>query len=319
MQAYIVKRVLLFIPTLIIVTSLVFILLRVVPGDPAAARLAGASGEADYTEEDRVALAKKLGTDRPLVNQYGTWVWGMLQGDFGNSFHYRTPVWDDLKRKFPVTIQLTIMALIMAVAVAVPLGVVSAIKQDGVFDYLGRLVTIAGIALPNFWIGIMVVFILANEFGYGIPLGYADFWEEPALNLEQLAFPALALAFSNMAFIARVTRSAVLEVFREDYIRTARSKGLTEFAVIGRHTLKNALLPVVTVAAYEFGRLMAGTVVIELIFNVPGMGRHLITSVGQRDFPVVQAIVMSITVIVLLLNLATDVIYGWLNPRIRYT
>ena len=307
-----------FIPTLIIVTTLVFLLLRIVPGDPATAILAGASGEAEYTEEDRLALAKKLGTDRPLINQYGTWVWGMLQLDFGTSYHYDTAVWEDLKEKFPITIQLSLMGVIIAILVAVPVGVLSAIKQDGVFDYLGRLITITGIALPNFWIAIMVVFILSNEFNYGIPLGYEKVWDDPMLNLEQLAFPAFVLAFSNMAFIARVTRSAVLEVFREDYIRTARSKGLAEVVIIGRHALTNALLPVVTVAAYEFGRLMSGTVIIEQIFLVPGMGRHLITAIGQRDFPVVQAIVMSITVIVLGLNLATDLLYGWLNPRIRY-
>ena len=242
----------------------------------------------------------------------------MLQLDFGTSYHYDTAVWEDLKEKFPITIQLSLMGVLIAILVAVPVGVLSAIKQDGVFDYLGRLITITGIALPNFWIAIMVVFILSNEFDYGIPLGYEKFWDDPLLNLEQLAFPAFVLAFSNMAFIARVTRSAVLEVFREDYIRTARSKGLAEIVIIARHALRNALLPVVTVAAYEFGRLMSGTVIIEQIFLVPGMGRHLITAIGQRDFPVVQAIVMAITVIVLVLNLATDLVYGWLNPRIRY-
>jgi peptide/nickel transport system permease protein len=250
--------------------------------------------------------------------QYGDWVWKMLRLDFGSSYFYNNPVSEQVVKKFPITLELTVLATLLASVVAVPLGVLSAIKQDTLGDYAARLITIAGIALPNFWVAIMLIFLLVMWFNWLPPLGYTDLWEQPGTNLQQLIFPAVALGFSNMAFIARVTRSAMLEVFREDYIRTARSKGLGERAVIYRHALKNALLPVVTVSGYEFGRLIGGTVIIEVIFSVPGVGRLLIDSIFHRDFPMIQAIVMIIAVIVLALNVALDLLYAWLNPRIRY-
>jgi peptide/nickel transport system permease protein len=198
------------------------------------------------------------------------------------------------------------------------MGVISAIKQDTIGDYATRVITIAGIALPNFWVAVMTIFFLILFFKWAPPLDYATPWEDPWRNFQQLIFPAFALGTSNMAFIARITRSAMLEVLHEDYIRTARSKGLKEVTVIGRHALRNALLPVVTLTGYEFGRLISGTVIIEVIFLVPGMGRLLITSITQRDFPIIQAIIVLIAVVVLVLNLLLDLTYGWLNPRIRY-
>ena len=322
MQAYVAKRTLLFIPTLIMVTIVIFTLLRVVPGDPAVMLLAGGEGggeENEYTQEQLTALRAKLGTDKPIVAQYGIWVWNMLQLDFGTSFFYDTPVSEDLRQKFPVTLELSILATVLAIIVAVPLGVISAIKQDSLADYATRLITIAGVAIPNFWLAILMIFFLVLIFGWMPPIVYVSLWEDPTSNLKQLFFPALALGFSNMAFIARVTRSAMLEVFREDYIRTARSKGLREAVVVFRHALKNALLPVVTISGYEFGRLMAGTIIIEVIFMVPGMGRLLVTSIFHRDFPMIQAVIVLITVLVLVLNMALDLLYAWLNPRIRYT
>ena len=322
MQAYVAKRTLLFIPTLIMVTIVIFTLLRVVPGDPAVMLLAGGEGggeENEYTQEQLTALRAKLGTDKPIVVQYGIWVWNMLQMDFGISFFYETPVSEDLKQKFPVTLELSILATVLAIIVAVPLGVISAIKQDSLADYATRIITIAGVAIPNFWLAILMIFFLVLIFGWMPPIVYVSLWEDPVSNLKQLFFPALALGFSNMAFIARVTRSAMLEVFREDYIRTARSKGLREGVVVFRHALKNALLPVVTISGYEFGRLMAGTIIIEVIFMVPGMGRLLVTSIFHRDFPMIQAVIVLITVLVLILNMALDLLYAWLNPRIRYT
>ena len=318
MQAYLVKRVLLFIPTILLVTTFVFLLLRIVPGDPAVMLLSGQEGLEEYTDEDLAAMRAKLGTDDSIARQYGRWIWGMLHLDFGKSIFYATPVWDDIKVKFPITLELTVISLFMSFAVAIPLGVVSAINQDKPVDYASRIITIIGIALPNFWVGIMVIFILSNYFGWLPRLGYVNFQDGPWDNLQQMFFPALPLAISQTAFVARVTRSATLEVFREDYIRTARAKGLAETVVIGRHALKNAMLPVITVMAYEFGRLMGGTVIIENIFNIPGMGRLLITAISHRDFPVVQAVVVVITVLVLVLNVITDLVYTWLNPRIRY-
>ena len=319
MQAYIAKRCLLFIPTLLMATLMAFLLLRVIPGDPALVKLAGETGDSSFTPAELHDLQVKLGTDRPLYVQYGKWVWGMLRLDFGESMFFEEPVAEDLAAKFPITLELTVLAMLIATIIAVPLGLVSAIKQDTPADYIARIISITGVALPNFWVGILIVYFLVLLFAWMPPLGYANLWDDPVTNLQQFIFPALALGFFEMAFTARVTRSSMLEVYREDYTRTARGKGLAERVVILRHALKNALLPVVTVSAFQFGRLLAGTVVIENIFMVPGMGKLLVDSVFHRDYTEVQAIVVVITVSVLILNLLLDVVYGWLNPRIRYS
>ena len=319
MQAYIAKRCLLFIPTLLLATLLAFLLLRIIPGDPALVKLAGETGDAKFTQAELHDLQVKLGTDRPLYVQYGKWVWGMLKLDFGMSMFFEEPVAQDLIDKFPITLELAVLAMLLAIIIAVPLGLVSAIKQNTPADYIARIISITGIALPNFWVGILIVYFLVLLFAWMPPLGYANLWDDPATNLQQFIFPALALGFFEMAFTARVTRSSMLEVYREDYTRTARGKGLAERVVILRHALKNALLPVITVSGFQFGRLLAGTVVIENIFMIPGMGKLLVDSVFHRDYTEVQAIVVLITVSVLILNLLLDVIYGWLNPRIRYS
>jgi len=319
MRTYVIKRGLLFIPTLLIVTVLVFGILRIIPGDPALLILGGEEGDDDFTQEQLADLRAKLGTDKPIYVQYMVWVGKMLKGDFGTSYFYEgDQVIDDVLARLPVTVELGLLALVMASGVAIPMGVISAIKQDTIGDYATRVITIAGIALPNFWVAVMTIFFLILFFKWAPPLDYATPWEDPWRNFQQLIFPAFALGTSNMAFIARITRSAMLEVLHEDYIRTARSKGLKEVTVIGRHALRNALLPVVTLTGYEFGRLISGTVIIEVIFLVPGMGRLLITSITQRDFPIIQAIIVLIAVVVLVLNLLLDLTYGWLNPRIRY-
>jgi peptide/nickel transport system permease protein len=318
MQAYIAKRCLLFIPTLLMATLVAFLLLRIIPGDPALVKLVGETGDSNFTQAELHDLRVKLGTDQPIYVQYGKWVWGMLRLDFGQSMFFEEPVANDLATKFPITLELTVLAMLIATVIAVPLGLISAIKQDTPADYVARVISIAGVALPNFWVGILIVYFLVLLFAWMPPLGYAELWNDPLTNLQQFIFPALALGFYQMAFTARVTRSSMLEVYREDYTRTARGKGLAERVVILRHALKNALLPVVTISGYQFGRLLAGTVVIENIFMIPGMGKLLVDSVFHRDYTEVQAIVMLITVTVLVLNLVLDVTYGWLNPRIRY-
>lgn len=318
MQTYILKRVLLFIPTAILVSIIVFGILRLIPGDPAV-QLLGAGDLENYTQEDLKAVQVILGTDRPIIVQYGDWATSMFKLDFGDSFIYRKGVWGLIKKRFPTTLELTILALLMSGVVAIPLGILSAIKQDSIGDYASRIISIAGIAVPNFWVAIMMLFVLSTVFEWAPPLELESLTEDPLANLEKLIFPALALSFTHMAFMARVTRSSTLEVFREDYIRTARAKGLGEITVIGRHALKNALLPVITVAGYEFGRLIGGTVIIEQIFLVQGMGKLLVDSLFDRDYPMIQGIVMVLTVIVLILNLFIDITYAWLNPRIRYT
>ena len=318
MNTYVLKRFMLFVPTLLLVTLMVFALMRLVPGDPAELLLMGFEGDGQYSQQQLDDLRAKLGTDRPLAIQYLSWIWGMLRGDFGVSMYFDTPISEDLAAKLPITLELSALALLLAFVVAVPLGVISAVRQDTIADYASRIIAIAGVAMPTFWIGILVVYFLVTWFDWLPPLGYADLWNDPWRNLQQMFFPAVALGFYNMALIARVTRSSMLEVFREDYIRTARSKGLRERAVIIRHALKNAFLPILTISGWQVGRLIAGTVVIETIFLVPGMGRLLVDSILHRDYTMIQSIVMVIAFMVLALNLVVDLLYAWLDPRIRY-
>ena len=323
MKTYIAKRTLLFIPTMFLVTVAVFVIMRIVPGDPALMILGeGEEGAADnLTEEKLEKLRAKLGTDRPIYVQYGSWVGNMFKGDLGQSYFYegKPEVTFYLKDRIPTTVELTLMSLVLASIVAVPLGVLSAIKQDSVSDYAARIITLLGIALPNFWVAVMTIFFLVLLFQWAPPLAYEKVWDNPWTNFQQLIFPAIALGTSNMAFIARITRSAMLEVLREDYIRTARSKGLAERVVVYRHALRNALLPVVTLFGFELGRLISGTVIIETIFLVPGMGKLLIDSIGNRDYPMIQAVVLMIAITVLVMNLFADLLYAWLDPRIRYS
>ena len=323
MQAYIMKRLLLFVPTLVLVGTIAFVIIRLLPGDPALQLLETGSEFGDGAAVTEEALAKKraeLGTDKPLFpHQWGIFLWDSVRLDFGDSFNTKQPVIDEIKNRFPVTLELVIISLFMAAFVAIPLGVFSAVKQDTPMDYVGRLVTTVGIALPNFWVALLMLLFLASVFDWNPPLRYRDFQDDQIENLKQMVFPALVLALSHMAFLARITRSAMLEVLREDYIRTARAKGLSERVVINRHTLRNALLPVVTVTGYEFGRLIGGTVIIESIFLVPGIGLYVISGFEKQDFPVIQSVVIIVTMIVLVLNLAMDLAYSWLNPRIRYS
>jgi peptide/nickel transport system permease protein len=319
MGEYAIRRVLLFIPTLLLATVLVFTLFWIVPGDPALTILAGGEGDSGTVVPEQLQqLRQALGLDRPIYVQYASWLWSVLRGDLGTSLWYKTRVWDQLKDRFVVTMELAVMAILLAFCAAVPLGITSAVKQDTGFDYMSRVFSTIGVALPTFWLGILVVYALATFFQWLPPLGYAMVWEDPFTNLQQLVFPALTLAFHDLAFTARVTRSSMLEVMREDYMRTARAKGLMEILVVGRHALKNALLPVVTVSGYQFGRLLGGVIIVESIFVVPGMGTLLIDSIVHRDFIVLQAIVLLIAAVVLVLNLVIDLLYGVLDPRIRY-
>ena len=318
MNTYVIKRFMLFVPTLLLVTLMVFALMRLVPGDPAELLLMGFEGDGQFSEQQLADLRAKLGTDRPVAIQYLNWIWGMIRGDFGTSMYFDTPISEDLGAKVPITLELAVLALLLAFVVAMPLGVLSAVRQDTIADYASRIIAIAGVAMPTFWIGILVVYFLVAWFDWLPPLGYANVWDDPWRNLQQMFFPAVALGFYNMALIARVTRSSMLEVFREDYIRTARSKGLREGAVIIRHALKNAFLPIITISGWQVGRLIAGTVVIETIFLVPGMGRLLVDSILHRDYTMIQSIVMVIAFMVLALNLVVDLLYAWLDPRIRY-
>ena len=319
MAQYVMRRLFLFIPTLILATMMVFALFWIVPGDAAMMILTGEEGEGGRVDiEDLERLRSELGLDRPIYVQYGEWVFNLLKGDLGTSIWYRVPVMDELKDRFIVSMELAVMAILMAFVAAVPLGVISAVKQDTKGDYASRIFVLIGIAMPTFWIGILTVYALAYIFNWLPPLGYAKVWEDPLTNLQQLIFPALVLAFHDLAFTARVTRSSMLEVMREDYMRTARSKGLSEWVVTGRHALRNALLPVITVSGYQFGRLLGGVIIIEVIFVVPGVGSFLIDAIVHRDYVVLQAVVLLTAAVVLVLNLVIDLVYAVLDPRIRY-
>ena len=317
MRQYTIKRIGLFIPTVILVTVLVFVLMRIIPGDPALAILEDEGG-GSYTQEDLARLRHEIGTDRPIVVQYATWVSGVVRGDFGDSLWFKAPVMGELKDRIPTTVELAVFAMVLAMVVAIPLGVVSAINPDSKLDYAARVFTLAGIALPTFFTGILIILFLAMLFNWLPPLGYQTLWDDPSSNLQQMFFPALALAGYDLAFIARVTRSAMMEILREDYMRTARSKGLSERVVLARHGLKNAFLPILTISGWQFGRLFGGTIIIESIFLVPGMGRILIESIGHRDYVMIQAVVVIIGLSIVTINLLIDLLYGWLDPRIRF-
>ena len=316
MRQYAAKRIGLFIPTVLLVTVIVFVVMRLIPGDPALAILS--ADDAAYTEQELQELRVELGTDRPIVVQYFDWMSGLLRGDFGTSFWWNGPVMDRLGERIPVTIELAILGIALAVVCAVPLGIVSAIKPDSPIDYVSRIFTLVGISIPTFFSGILLTLILIRAFGWLPPLGYEDIWDDPWANIKQMMLPALALGFYDMAFIARVTRSSMMEILREDYMRTARSKGLRERIVLSRHGLKNAVLPILTISGWQFGRLFGGTVIIERIFLIPGVGQLLIDAVFQRDFPTIQAIIVIVAVSIVIINLLVDLLYGWLDPRIRY-
>lgn len=317
MKTYIARRLLLFIPSLLGVSIIIFVIMRVVPGDVALAILAGDG--AAVSQEALIKLRHELDLDRPLYIQYLDWIWALLRGDLGDSLVRDTAVAEIIKTTFPVTAELAFLALLVTLGLAVPVGVLSAVKQDTPVDYLVRIFAIAGLAMPIFWTSILIIYFLVLCFNWMPPLEYAGLWDNPSENLQQYVFPALALGYYHTAIVARMTRSCMLEVLREDYVRTARAKGLRERLVIGRHALKNAVLPVVTVAGWQFGRMLGGTVIIEAIFGLPGIGRILIESIHHRDYPVIQALLLLMAVAFLFMNLMVDLVYGWLDPRIRYT
>ena len=316
MSQYAIKRIALFIPTVLLLTIIVFVLMSIIPGDTALAILS--DGEGAYTQKELDDLRHKLGTDRPMAVQYVDWIGSALKGDFGNSTWFNAPVMRELKTRLPRTVELAVLAIVLAVVLSVPLGILSAIHPDGWLDHVSRVFSLVGVSIPNFLFAVLIILFLVRMFGWLPPLGYVDLWDDPGTNLKQMAFPALALALYDTAFIARVTRSSMMEILREDYMRTARSKGLSEKTVVIRHGLKNASLPILTMTGWQFGRLFEGAVIIETIFLIPGMGKILILAVFQFDFPMIQAVIVIIGAGILTINLCVDLLYGWLDPRIRY-
>jgi peptide/nickel transport system permease protein len=315
---YLAKRLALFVPVVLLATGMAFLLMRVVPGDPALVILAGPSGDGAFKAEDLAKLRQELGTDRPLHTQYLAWLARIARGDLGTALVYRTRITAELLPRLAPTLELAFLAVTVSLVLAVPFGLISAVKRDTPIDYAARAIAFAGISVPIFVTGLVVVYLLVRLFGWFPPLGYASLWEDPWTNLQQMVFPTLSLAFFELNFTARLTRSAVLEVLHEDYVRTARSKGLHEISVILVHVLRNAFLPIVTVSGWSLARLLGGTVVVEKIFLVPGLGTLLLDSITARDYPLTQAIVLVFALVVLTVNLLIDLMYAWLDPRIRY-
>src|SRR5919106_2741205 len=314
MRRYIVQRLLLFIPAMLGVTLVAFVLIRLVPGDIATILVCEAGTERAGAAEQAVQkMRRELGLDRPIAVQYANWLPGAIRGDFGYSYWERRPVSEILGERFPRTLQLALMTVVLALCWAIPLGITSAVRQDTALDYLARLVSI-----PAFFVGVLLLFFLVRFFQWMPPLEFTPLSDDPAANLKQLIWPALAEAYYISAPITRLTRSLMLEVIREDFVRTARAKGLPERLVVFRHALRNMLILLVTFVGWSGGRLLGGVVVMELIFAVPGIGTGLIDAVNHRDYPTVQAIVVMMALVFLTLNLCIDLLYGWLDPRIRH-
>jgi len=312
---YVLRRVLLAVPVLLLSSLIVFGLMRVMPGDALTALMA-ASG--NVGEKELQKLRKDLGLDLPYYKQYLVWVWQMVSLSPGDSIFTNEPIPVALKKAIPVTLELAILAMVLGLVIAIPIGVLSATHQDRLSDYVGRVVAVSGLSMPEFWLGTLVITFAAIWFHWMPPIGYVSFWESPWKNLQQFLVPAAILGFRLSAATMRMTRSTVLEVLREDYVRTAWAKGLAGKIVVYKHALKNALIPVVTIVGGQLGVLLAGTVVVETIFALPGMGRLTVEAILYRDYPVVQTNVMLVAGTLVTLNLLVDMTYAWLDPRIRY-
>ena len=317
MRTYLAKRLLLIVPTLLGVASLVFVIMRVIPGDVALLILGGdQAGQIDKAQ--LAALHRQLGLDQPLLVQFGTWLWGVLRLDFGTSLWTGRPVTEELLIRLPLSLELAILATIISVLLAIPFGLLAGVRQDTWVDYLVRVISIGGLAIPSFWVGILCILFLVIYFGWGPPLEYTPPWVDPWANFQQMVWPVVTVGYRYAAVTTRMTRSTVLEVLREDYIRTAWAKGLRERAVVVRHALKNAMLPVITLIGTEFAFLIGGLVVTETVFTLNGVGRFVVDAVAHRDYPVVQALVFLIALCFVIVNLLIDLTYAWFDPRIRF-
>jgi peptide/nickel transport system permease protein len=315
-RRYILKRLLLMIPTLAGVAVLVFLALRVAPGDVVELKYAGTGTYAPKEALDRERA--QLGLDQPLWQQFVSWIWGIVRLDFGTSMWTGRPVVHEIAIRLELSLQLAVMATLVAVLLSIPLGTLAALKQDTWVDYAVRIFSIAGLAIPSFWLGILIILGFLIVFQWLPPLTFTSFWVDPKANLAQLAWPALAVGYRYSAVATRMTRSAVLEVLREDYIRTARAKGLVEKIVLTRHALKNAMLPVITVIGLEFAFLVGGLVVTEQVFNLNGIGKLFVEAIAQRDYIMVQTLVLLISFVFIFVNFLVDLVNAWLDPRIRY-
>lgn len=316
MRQYIFKRLLLMIPTLFGVAVLIFLVLRVLPGDIVELKYAGTGS---YAPPEALARERaQLGLDQPVLKQFITWIAGIPRLDFGISMWTGQPITHEVAIRLELSIELAVMATFVAVLISIPLGAIAAVKQDTWVDYFVRIFSIAGLAIPSFWLGIVIILAFVIYFRWLPPLTFTSLWVDPKANLTQLIWPALAVGYRYSAVATRMTRSAILEVLREDYIRTARAKGVRERAVLTRHALKNALLPVITVIGIEFAFLVGGLVVTEQVFNLNGIGKLFVEAISQRDYTMVQSLVLLTSFVFIFVNFLVDLINAYLDPRVRY-
>lgn len=320
MRTYLIKRLLLFFPTAFGVSVVIFVMLHTIPGDYATTLLLSEEQSgASYTQEDLDSVRTKLGLDGSYPVQYARWMGNFFKGDFGTSWNNRLPVLERMAPRIFVSFELGLLAVLFSMSLGIVTGVIAAVRQDTRIDYALRGFSMAMQAMPGFWLALVVITTLIVLFGWIPPIEYASLWDDPVRNIAVLLLPAFLTGIRSTAEILRMTRSSVLEVLHEDFVRTAHAKGLSSSRVLSRHVLRNALLPVTTLAGFEVVFLMSGQIILEQVFNIPGIGKLFIQSVAARDYPVIQAVVMFIALVVLLANLVVDIMYAWLDPRIRYT
>ena len=305
MRSYLVRRLVLAVPVVLGVATLVFLLIHLIPGDPVEIMLGESALPAD-----RDALREALGLDRPILEQYGSFLWGLCRGDLGVSLQQRRSVTALIREHYPATLELTLAAMLISLLIALPAGILSGIRQYSVWDHSTMFLALLGVSMPNFWLGPLLIWVFSIQLGWFPVSGKG--------GLAHLLLPALTLGASMAAIVARMTRSSVLEVLREDYVMTARAKGLSEARIVLKHVLRNAMLPVLTVVGLQFGALLAGSIITETIFSWPGLGTLMVKAIQTRDYPVVQGCVLVIALSYVLVNLLTDLLYGVIDPRIRY-
>lgn len=314
MATYILRRLLLAIPVLWAASLLVFIAIRLVPGDV----LIGNVELGPIDESVRQQILKDLGLDVPAPVQYVRWIGGIVQGDFGRSLVSHQPVLPEILRRIPVSAEIAVLAVFFATLIALPLGILSAVKQDSTLDYVARLLSIFWISVPSFVIGTVIILVPAILWRYAAAPGYETFFDDPVHNLQRVLPAALALGAALSGVLTRMTRSTMLNVLHDDYVRTARAKGVTESRVLVRHALKNALIPVVTIAGAQLGALLGGTVIVEALFGIPGLGTMANAALTAKDYPVIQGVTLFFATVYVAANLGVDLLYGWLDPRIRF-
>ncbi len=309
--AKIIKKLLMMIPIVIMVSIILFLLLKALPGD--AAMVAG--GEF-ATDADIEAAREAMGLNKPLYMQYLDWLWGVLHGDFGNSLLTGSPIVDKVVQRFPATMELAILSMIFAIIIAVPLGIVSAVYRNSVWDTLSSILSVIGIAMPSFWLGMLLIILFSLTLNWLPASGYTPFFEDPVKSLRYMILPAFSIGASFAATTMRQTRNALLEVLDQDYMMTAKAKGLPGHIIIWKHALRNALIPVVTVVAMQTGKLFGGAVIAETVFVIPGLGSEIVNSIMKRDFPTTMAMIMIVAVIVIFINTFIDILYGFIDPRV---